>query len=52
VNAPDALARLTALEEGVLANWLRRRREQLARGELAYIAHQMDFLVRIKGNSK
>ncbi len=27
-------------------NWLARRREQIERGELVYIAHQIDFLVR------
>jgi hypothetical protein len=29
-----------------LAAWLKARREQIERGELVYIAHQMDFLVR------
>jgi len=35
------------LDEAAFENWLRKRREQVARGELIYIAHQMDFLVRI-----
>lgn len=30
----------------VLTNWLRQRRKQVQRGELIYIAHQMDFLCR------
>jgi hypothetical protein len=34
------------LEEGAFANWLRERRAQIERGELVYIAHQMDFLVK------
>jgi len=29
------------------ANWLAKRREQIERGELVYIAHQMDFLAKI-----
>jgi hypothetical protein len=28
-------------------DWLAERREQIERGELIYIAHQMDFLARI-----
>ena len=35
------------LDPGYFAGWLERRREQVARGELVYIAHQMDFLVRV-----
>ncbi len=31
-----------------LAGWLEKRRAQLARGELVYIAHQIDFLARLK----
>jgi hypothetical protein len=37
-------ARLNANE---LTNWINKRREQIERGELVYIAHQMDFLVRV-----
>ncbi|MDP1714915.1 MAG: hypothetical protein Q8L41_09230 [Anaerolineales bacterium] len=29
------------------ANWLKERRAQIERGELVYIAHQMDFLARV-----
>jgi hypothetical protein len=32
----------------ILERWLARRHEQIERGELVYIAHQMDFLVRQK----
>jgi hypothetical protein len=36
------------LESLVLERWLARRREQIECGELVYIAHQMDVLVRRK----
>ena len=36
----------TELAATEFENWLARRREQIERGELVYIAHQMDFLVR------
>ncbi len=34
------------LDKSAFANWLQKRREQVELGELVYIAHQMDFLVR------
>lgn len=34
------------LDKAAFANWLQKRREQVTRGVLVYIAHQMDFLVR------
>jgi SAM-dependent methyltransferase len=34
------------LDPQELAHWLKRRREQLARAELVYLAHQLDFLGR------
>jgi len=34
------------LDPGGLAHWLERRRAQLARAELVYLAHQLDFLGR------
>lgn len=34
------------LETSALERWLAKRHEQIERGELVYIAHQMDFLVR------
>jgi len=33
------------LDSSALDDWLTRRHEQIERGELVYIAHQMDFLV-------
>jgi hypothetical protein len=38
-NHPD-------LDAVKFATWLKERREQIDRGELTYIAHQMDFLVQ------
>ena len=35
------------LDQATFANWLGKRRQQVVRGELVYIAHQMDFLVRV-----
>lgn len=35
------------LDPAQFANWLARRRTQVERAELVYIAHQMDFLVKI-----
>ncbi len=34
------------LDETLFADWLRERHAQIERGELVYIAHQMDFLVK------
>ena len=34
------------LDPGALAHWLEQRRAQLARAELIYLAHQLDFLGR------
>ena len=34
------------LDEKAFQNWLVERRKQIERGELVYIAHQMDFLAR------
>lgn len=34
------------LNEAVFANWLAKRRAQIEQGELTYIAHQLDFLVK------
>ena len=35
------------LDANAFADWLSKRRAQIERGELVYIAHQMDFLVRV-----
>ena len=42
----DTLEGSPELERVAFANWLARRYEQIERGELVYIAHQMDFLTR------
>jgi hypothetical protein len=34
------------LDENVFADWLQKRHEQIERGELTYVAHQLDFLVK------
>ncbi len=34
------------LDATAFEGWLAKRREQIERGELVYIAHQIDFLVR------
>jgi len=43
----QSLGNHPALEQAVFADWLEKRRGQVTRGELVYIAHQMDFLVKI-----
>jgi len=35
------------LDANTFADWLSKRREQIERGELVFIAHQMDFLVKV-----
>ena len=35
------------LDAAAFENWLGKRREQVERGELVYIAHQMDFLAKV-----
>jgi len=42
----DSLTGNAQLDAEAFTAWLQARREQVARGELVYIAHQMDFLVR------
>ncbi len=42
----DSLSGNKALDAAAFAGWLAARREQIKKGELVYIAHQMDFLVR------
>lgn len=42
----ESLANREELDAGSFANWLDERRAQIERGELVYIAHQMDFLIR------
>ncbi len=43
----ESLAEHPELDKAAFANWLQKRREQVACGELVYIAHQMDFLARV-----
>ncbi len=35
------------LDSNDFANWLAKRRQQIASGELVYLAHQMDFLAKV-----
>jgi hypothetical protein len=43
----ESLGNHPGLDKAVFADWLHKRWEQVARGELVYIAHQMDFLARV-----
>jgi SAM-dependent methyltransferase len=43
----DSLEDHPDLDRGELSRWLQTRRDQIARGELVYIARQLDFLVRV-----
>ena len=45
----ESLSGNPELAPQAFADWLSKRRAQLARGELVYIAHQMDFLVKPPG---
>jgi hypothetical protein len=38
-------AELGAVE---FANWIKQRRAQIERGKLVYIAHQIDFLAKVR----
>jgi len=42
----ESLMGRAELEANAFADWLTKRRAQIERGELVYIAHQMDFLAR------
>lgn len=42
----ESLADHKDLDAYAFTNWLNERRAQIERGELVYIAHQMDFLIR------
>ena len=44
----ESLGNHPALEAAAFADWIGKRRQQVERGELVYIAHQMDFLARIR----
>lgn len=43
----ESLGKHPELNGDILKDWLRERRAQAERGELVYIAHQMDFLARV-----
>ena len=43
----ESLSAHPGLDKAAFADWLSQRREQIQRGELVYIAHQMDFLARV-----
>src|SRR5215510_919068 len=42
----ESLAGRAELDATAFSSWLNERRAQIGRGELVYIAHQMDFLVK------
>ena len=43
----ESLTGHAKLDASAFADWLKERRAQIERGELVYIAHQMDFLARV-----
>ena len=43
----ESLTGRPELDADAFSGWLKERRAQIDRGELVYIAHQMDFLVRV-----
>ncbi len=43
----ESLTGHAELDTSAFANWLKERRAQIERGELIYIAHQMDFLAKV-----
>ncbi len=43
----ESLAGHAELNTAAFANWIEERRAQIERGELVYIAHQMDFLAKV-----
>ena len=45
----ESLTGHAELDARSFANWLQERHEHIERGELVYIAHQMDFLVKRNG---
>jgi hypothetical protein len=44
----ESLKSHAEMDETAFERWLKERRAQINRGELAYIAHQLDFLAKIK----
>jgi len=43
----ESLTGHAELDAAAFANWIQKRRAQIERGELVYIAHQMDFLAKV-----
>jgi len=43
----ESLTGHAELDAAAFANWIQKRRAQIERGELVYIAHQIDFLARV-----
>ena len=43
----ESLTGHSELNAAAFANWIKERRAQIERGELVYIAHQMDFLAKV-----
>jgi hypothetical protein len=43
----ESLTGHAELDASAFPNWLKERRAQIERGELVYIAHQMDFLAKV-----
>ncbi len=43
----ESLTGNVELDAAAFENWIKERRAQIERGELVYIAHQMDFLARV-----
>ena len=43
----ESLTGNAALDAAALAGWLQERRDQIGRGDLVYIAHQMDILAKV-----
>ena len=43
----ESLTGHVELNAAAFANWIKERRAQIERGELVYIAHQMDFLAKV-----
>jgi hypothetical protein len=48
----ESLTGSPELEPAAFSTWLERRREQVERGQLIYIAHQMDFLARVDAHAR
>ena len=46
----ESLSARPEMDQAVLHRWLRARREQLARGELVFMAHQLDVLASVESS--